>query len=370
MLPFKYGQVVRGKDFCGRDALLKPIREFINAGQNIVVLGERRVGKTSLVLEAARREKVKVLYVDLLLVMNISDLCQRILQGIFEMEQNDAWHVKIVKMLGHLRPAVTFDQVTMMPSVHFEAAADMKADSIQQVLALVKNAVEGKRAVVILDEFQGILNLPDSREALALMRRSIQFHSKIPYIFAGSIRHRMDGIFTDPDSAFFKSAIPITVEPLSYKEFAPFLTKRFEEGKRKLADEVLRRAYDITYGITGDVQQICEALWEMSNERDLIDEKTLGKALLLIFSREQKSYERELARLTNLQVRCLAVMARNGVKASQTSSFMKAVGHMNASAVRKAVQRLVATSLLYEVDGEYRFFNPFFRHWLLQKGIS
>ena len=45
MNPFKYGSIVLGKDFCGREDLLKQISNQIKASQNIAVFGERRVGK-------------------------------------------------------------------------------------------------------------------------------------------------------------------------------------------------------------------------------------------------------------------------------------------------------------------------------------
>lgn len=42
---------------------------------------------------------------------------------------------------------------------------------------------ETKRTVVILDEFQDVLNINEAQEALALLRGSIQFQTNIPYIF-------------------------------------------------------------------------------------------------------------------------------------------------------------------------------------------
>ena len=40
----------------------------------------------------------------------------------------------------------------------------------------------------------------------------------------------MDAIFTHHDSPFFKSAIPMTVDPLPYKEFSQFLREKFTKG--------------------------------------------------------------------------------------------------------------------------------------------
>ena len=48
---------------------------------------------------------------------------------------------------------------------------------------------------ILVDEFQDILNIEDSREALSLFRGKIQFQADIPYIFVGSIRHKMESVF-------------------------------------------------------------------------------------------------------------------------------------------------------------------------------
>ncbi len=113
---------------------------------------------------------------------------------------------------------------------------------------------------MVFDEFQDILNLEDSYEALALLRSKIQFQSAIPYIFVGSIRHKMDAIFTHHDSPFFKSAIPMTVDPLPYKGFSQFLRKKFTKGQRKIDDETLKKVFEMANNISGDIQQLWD-LW-------------------------------------------------------------------------------------------------------------
>jgi hypothetical protein len=46
----------------------------------------------------------------------------------------------------------------------------------------------------------------------------------------------------------------------------------------------------------------------------------------------------------------------------------KSVGMANAGAVSKALNRLESHDLVYEVDGEYRFGDSFFRQWILKNG--
>ena len=221
---------------------------------------------------------------------------------------------------------------------------------------------------LLFDEFQDILKIREADEAIALLRSKIQFHRKIPYIFVGSIRHKMDEIFTSPGSPFFKSAIPITIDPLSYEEFSRFLTRRFQSGRRKVIDETLKQVFEIANNITGDVQQLCEVLWEVTPERDAVSPDKLKTALELIFTREQKSYETFIGLLTDFQFKCLTALAMEGGKSVYSMNFVKAIGPHSSASVNRAITRMIDINILFKSGKEIRFVNPFFKIWLLPRG--
>ena len=369
MNPFKYGTIVSGEDFCGRKTLLKQLIGAIESSQRIVLLGERRVGKSSAVYEAVLRcNGGRLLYVDLLGIKSIDALCRRILRAVVILEQKTGWFEKIFKSLAYLRPSISVDPITSLPTVSFDASVELKANSISEVLTLIESLGKKRKPVVVFDEFQDILNLKGSYEALALLRSKIQFQGTVPYIFVGSIRHKMDAIFTHHDSPFFKLAIPVTVDPLPYNEFSPFLRKKFTKGQRKIDDETLGKVFEMANNISGDIQQLCEVFWEVTSEREIISMNKLKSALELIFSREQKSYENYISLLTAIQLKCLMAIAIEGGKKVFSVSFMKSAGFNNPSTVKRAITRLINLNILFESENEYRFANPFFRAWLPHKG--
>lgn len=47
--PFEYGCVVKGDFFCPRPDIESTLKRYMELGQNVVVVGERRMGKTSLI---------------------------------------------------------------------------------------------------------------------------------------------------------------------------------------------------------------------------------------------------------------------------------------------------------------------------------
>ena len=369
MNPFKYGSIVLGKDFCGRKDLLKQIAAHMEASQNIVVVGERRIGKSSLVYEAVRKLRgTTVLYMDLLGIKSVDALCKRILRAIVILEKKASWMAKIIQTLSYLKPLISVDPITSMLVVTFDASVELKVDSIQEVLDLIESLSQKKRFVVVFDEFQDVLNINDEGEAISILRSKIQFHNDIPYVFVGSIRHKMDKIFTSPNSAFFKSAIPITVASLSIEEFSQFLIKKFESGKRKVLPDTFKHVFNIANNVTGDIQQLCEALWAVTEENDTVSPDNLKSALELIFTREQTSYEAFVGLLTDFQFKCLSALAREGGKSVYSMDFVKAVGQHSTASVNRAITRMIDINILFKSGKEIRFVNPFFKAWLLPRG--
>jgi uncharacterized protein len=189
----------------------------------------------------------------------------------------------------------------------------------------------------------------------------------VHYVFIGSLRKKMDSIFLGPQSPFFKSAIPMTIGPLTHEEFSTFLKRKFESGNRKINRDVLRKIFDISNEIPGDVQQFCEAIWSVTADGEAIKDDIIIKALELIFAREQKSYENYLSLLTDIQQKCLKAIAKEGGYNIFSLLFLKSAGFNNPSSVRRAVTRLINLNILFDFEGAYRFVNPFFRAWLLQR---
>lgn len=370
MNPFKYGQVVSADDFCPRPALVKQIDESIKGGQNIVLQGERRTGKTSLIHETVRRlKKRSILYIDLLEIKDSDDLCKRMVKAIISLEQRAGFLDRILRALTHLRPTVSVDPLTGEPSISLDATVSLKPDSIDGILDLVEGIHKHSPLVVMFDEFQDILNLHSPKETLAALRSKIQFHTRIPHVFAGSIRNQMLDIFTDPESPFFESAIPIEVGPLDRDLFKKFLRDKFATGKRKVDEDVLDTGFEIAGDLPGDVQQYCGALWDTTTDGAKITKQAIPDAMHLIFSRESKGYETILVQLTAHQVRCLVGMARFGGAAPYSGAFLQGIGITSPASVKKALHRLTQLKIIFRRGDEFRFVNPFFRAWLLWKNL-
>ncbi|MBC2744966.1 MAG: ATP-binding protein [Desulfosarcina sp.] len=369
MNPFKYGQIVKGSDFCRRPELEKNLANQIRRGQNVYIQGERRTGKSSLVWETVRRlKKPRIVYIDLLETKTSDDLIRRMVTGVISLERSRGIISKVLQKLAYLRPMASIDPLSGMPTLALDASVQLKPESISGVLDLISDCqLKTKPLVVVFDEFQDILNLKDAAETLAQLRSKLQFQVDIPYLFAGSVRNKMNTIFYDPDSAFFKSAIPIDVGPLNKVEFQTFIADKFKTGKRKITTNAMGRIFDICFNVAGDIQQLCSALWDTTSYGNNIGNKQIPYALEQIFAHESKGYETILQVISGLQLNFLTGMARLGGHAPTSSKFLKQSGISQASSAQSALKRLMDLKVVFKHENRYRFVNPFFRAWLLYK---
>lgn len=370
MNPFKYGQVVSSDDFCPRPELMDQLTKCLKTGQNTVLQGERRTGKTSLIHEAIRKCPAhKELYIDLLEVKDIDSLCRRMIKAIVSLERQSGMIEKILHGIAQLRPSLSVDPLTGMPLVTLDPSLVLKPDSLEGILDLIREIHLRRSLVVVFDEFQDVLNLRTSRETLAVLRSSIQFLGTIPFVFSGSIRNKMNEIFTDSRSPFFKSAICFEVGSLDRKPFRAFLKRKFGSGNRIVEDSILEKAFELACDLPGDVQQFCGALWDVTESNSLIDLSNASDAVQLIFSREYKGYEAALVQLTALQMRVLSGLARFGGKFPYSGAFLRGVGVSSPASASRALKRLEQLKIIYTHSGELRFANPFFREWLTWRNL-
>ena len=371
MIPFKYGRVVSGSDFCGRQDSISELSEYFRSAQNIVVLGERRIGKTSLIVETARiiKSERTLLTVDLMAIKSAQDIYERMIKSVFKLERDGGFLNKLLKMLSHLRPVVGMDPNTNALTVSLDTSNRVSPTSLEEALDLLEKMNERKKLVVFFDEFQEVLTCSEQREILAILRSKIQYHENVAYVFAGSVRNRMDEIFNSPDSPFFNSAIPITVSEIDRSEFSDFIRRKFGSGGRTIMKDFLVRIFNYADGISGDIQKLCEALWSVSNKGDTIDDNHFREGFELIYAREQQSYELILTGLTRIQISCLIGLAKTDGYAVTGTAFLKQTGIGQPSSVRRAIDLLEKKRIVFRYQKKYRFINPFFKSWLIHKEL-
>ena len=367
MNPFRYGCVVDGEFFCPRPELERQLQAFAESGQNVVIQGERRMGKTSLIKHSiGGMRRMRMLYIDLYCIKTLSDFCRRVMAGIAEADERMPFIKKAMSLVHQLRPTLSFDPNTGSPSISVDTRVANSSDSLGAVMGMIRKLAGSARLCVVFDEFQDILDLDRSDVILAEMRSTIQFQPGTPYFFSGSVRNDMIRIFDDSDSPFFKSAVTFTVGAIEKDAFARFIVGRFRKGDRKIDEETARALVEYADSVSGDVQELCEAIWDTTESGAVVTVDDIPKALALVFSREGEAFGQTVRELTPLQRAVLSALAEISSAGIFSEEFMGRVGTTSTGAMRTAIKRLVDKRLVYQLGGQYRFVNPFFKAWLIK----
>ena len=363
MVPFKSGMVVVGQDFCGRNDEIARLKADIGRCSRVCLVGERRIGKTSLVHETVRRLRGhSLLFVDLLGVKTSTGAVRRIVDGIFTSAGGSAVS-RLVRSFAALRPVVGVDPVTNAPTLTLSPDTTPTANTLEDALDYM---ARGKKVVVFFDEFQALLDLPpaEQTELIARMRSRIQLHANTPYVFAGSVRGEMDRMFFDHASAFYKTAVRLELGPLRRSDFTAFLRGSFAGGRRSVTDALLKEVLDTCHDVPGDVQRLCQCLWDQTTAGDTLDVDTLGRAFLRLFGDEERAYSILLENVTGQQLKCLRALAAAGGAASLSGSYLAMTGITANSSVQRALNSLVNKRVLFRDGRMYRFCDPFFGEWI------
>jgi len=230
--PYVVGDPVEGNLFVGREDILRQLEELwvmSHQLQSVVLYGHRRMGKTSILLNAANcsGSGVKVAYVNLL---RLGDSPQGV--GEVLMAISDA----ISEAVDCTPPSDT--DLLNLPYRTFERY-------LKQVEAHLSGGL-----IVALDEFEKIEELiePEKipKDFMGYLRGLLQMSSKVAFAFAGL--HTLEEMTADYFQPFFASVIPIHVgflQPGATRQLLEAPSEDFHLGyKPEARDEI----YALTAG--------------------------------------------------------------------------------------------------------------------------
>ena len=146
-----------------------------------------------------------------------------------------------------------------------------------------------------------------------------------------------------------------------------FIMERFHKGDRKVGLETVRELIKYADSVAGDVQELCEAIWDTTAPKAVVSVEDIPRALDCVFSREGEAFGESVRQLTPLQTSVLRALADMNSVGIFSEEFMQRVQTTSTGALRTAIKRLVARRLIYQFGGAYRFSNPFFKAWLLKR---
>jgi uncharacterized protein len=376
--PFRFGRIVSGDAFTDRDADLMILERELRGGQNVLIEAARRFGKTSLILEVKRRleaGRIPVAYLDCMLVPSRARLADRLATAYLEAFKNPAqraedWVVQHLRSF-RVRPTLTIDD-RGHPQLSFEAGS-AGAPNLDALLEQLFNEPEliarssRKRVVVILDEFQELLEL--GPPLLRQLRAVIQRQQHVSYAFLGSRQALLRRAVHERSAPLLKMARPYPLGPLPRDAFATFLLARFKASGRPVAKSVVDALLDFTGGHPNDTQEAAHFLWEVA----LLP---LSPAELVATAID-RVLDAESAQMTVLwhdsapaQRNLLVALVEWGGRNLYSEDYRRHANLGPATTVQRALQTLIDRELVdLEPSGAYAIKERFFAEWIRRRVV-
>lgn len=366
--PFPTTGYYGGAYFCDRQQELADLSSHLRGGSSTTLVSLRRMGKTALIRHLQHEVKDDYLgaYVDILPTESMSDLLNSLASGIAVMESEQSGLGKqLWKFLKSLRPIVSYDSLSGVPSLSFNQTSEEGLRSVQEIFGFLESL--SKPVILAIDEFQQILNYPEKRTD-AWLRTRIQELKNVQFIFSGSQQHLMSELFADPSRPFYRSTQFLKIGKIPTEKYQLFIADKFREHSKLIDERTIESVLEWTEGYTYYVQLLCSRIF-LSSGRKVAPAIWKEEAMRLMKEQEFVFYSYREG-LTTPQWRVLKGIAREGVVKNPTSNEFISKHHLGSSAtVLRSLKSLQKKELIFrETDSDgvscYGVYDILFKRWI------
>ena len=347
--PFQFGSIVENEFFTDRVKEVAYIRQFIESRNHLVLISPRRFGKSSVVLKAVKQAERQYINLNLQEVTSVADFAAKLLREVYRIHPMEKLRQWILRF--RVIPTISTNQLTGAIEIGFQPTQDQRV-LLEDVLALIENMhTEQDRLVVILDEFQEILEISPALDKQ--LRAIMQQQQHINYILLGSQESMMTEIFENVKSPFYHFGELMRLQKLPRTEFDEYLRTRFEPVFNDKAAELSRQVLDYTDCHPYYSQQLAFHMWQIGVLQPE-EENVYESAVQQIVLTHNLDYERIWMNFKRTSKWLLLRLAKG-------NSFQ--TGEYRTSTLYSSLKRLQQMGYVIYTD-HYEIEDPFFCEWL------
>ena len=358
--PFSYSEYVTGEAFCNRGAEQKDLIYYAQNSQNVLIFSHRRMGKTSLVHQVIQRlkkskPKVNAVYIDLYGTLDENDFIDAILTGLTQIESKLE---RILKQMAGLKVTGGIDPLTNLPTLSASIKPREKPEYLEKALNLLASYSTNQKLLVVFDEFQEVAKYSEAGFEKRL-RKVIQGHRNISYIFSGSQKHILIEMFDTAKRAFYKMARSYPLEKIEIRDYTDWAQKLFKKKNVSVDEEIIvdiveRCDYQPMY-----IQQFLFDLWRS----DSVSLKVLEEIQKSIIARQKNQFIVLWDLLTQNQKKALRLLAETEGESIYAAEQLQRVGFNSGSVLQRALLSLVEKEILSK-NARFQFQDVMLKKWV------
>ena len=380
--PFLFGKIVIGEHFCNREKEKRLLEENLMAGQSMVIISPRRMGKSSLLAVVRQDLEARGVVcgsVDFLALKSASKIVNEIIRVCAEMMLKEESNIKQFLKLSTdvfkrtriaIEPSSNGAGFSVKPEISLPVNVRM---DLSEALNGLDNFLEKKsrKGVIIFDEFQEILALDrlEEHSLEAEFRTVMQSIKNVAFAFLGSKASILTEMFMDTKRPFFHAAKILELGPIKEKSLSAYIAERFETAGMTV--DSTDKIPGLVYGHPDYAQRLCshifdiisaeinhETVLHMKDKYLIQGMQQMIEACSLMFIPEWEGYP-----LRQQQV--LSLLADHGPH-KRIPAVLLAEYDMSNSTFNSAVKQLLKKGTVkLNNELQYEVADPIFGKWIV-----
>ena len=369
--PFVIAGKIPEPYFCDRIEESEKLIRYITNHHNVVIISQRRMGKSGLIRHCFDKEVIKenykTIYIDILQTSSLKEFVFLFGKAVFDnlVNKKSKWLTRFFQTLKSLNGKFSIDPVSGYPSFNITLG---EIESPKTTLEEIFNYIENyeQRCIIAFDEFQQITRYPE-KNIEAILRTHISQSSNSNYIFAGSVKHIMQEIFLSYNNPFFQSASIMHLESIQKDKYTDFACRLFKEFGKDIEYEAVGKLYELFDGVTFYMQKCLNVAFSKCETGKVCRLPDISHTILEILEDNASIYREILANMHERQKDLLYAIAIEGEANALTSAeFIKRYNLLSASSVQAAMKQLIDKEYITRQEESYKIIDRFLSLWIRQ----
>ena len=354
--------------FCDREKESETLVHHIVNGRNVAIMSERRLGKTGLiehVFANSLPDGYEPFLIDIYTCKNLREMVYLLASEVFKkIARKQSMTERLLQTVRSLKTTISYDAVTGFPEIGFGLGEIQQPEvTLDEILGYLESS--DAVCIVAIDEFQKIASFEEDNVE-ALLRTKIQHLKNTQFVFAGSERHLLEGIFNNPARPFYNSVVFMQLLPIEEDVYVKFCQQLFRRYDKSVSPALVERLYECFQGITWYLQLSMNEAFTMAERGGCVEEAAYDQILNHLVDSKRFTFEDRYASLTEKQKTVLmAIASEFPSQVTLTSQdFIARYNLKTASSVQTAVKGLMEKGILTDNRGIRRPTDLLFMLWL------
>lgn len=375
--PFEIGVLARGDHFADREEEVARIaRTLRNAGERLIVYGDRRLGKSSALDRAAmrvRRAGGRVVIISLATAIDPADAAQQVIRAV-QQQIGRQWRRTLEGVAERLHATMELRPSQVLgapPSVRFGFGMREREESEGSTLlwdALgaidAQMQAEGRQLGVGIDEFQRIHDWA-GQDAEWALKAALETHRNLAYVLAGSKRQLIEAMISRKGRALWKQADVLPFLPIEPQTMAEWIHQHASRSGIVFSLDACDAVVALAGPRTRDIVQLARAVWEIAARQGHADVSAMAPAMDSIVRDAGALFAALWRERPPVEQRLLRALAADAALEPTSAEALRTYRLGPKSTVASALPRLLQQEVLDRTEaGRYEFDDPFFRRWI------